>query len=58
MSENVQMIKVSNAYISADFSSCVPDTNDLYVTSNESLTLTLLPIKNKPSIAVAWDKFG
>jgi hypothetical protein len=42
-------------YIGANFGSCIPHSNHLDVSCNESLTLTLLPVHNKAGIPVARD---
>jgi O-succinylbenzoate synthase len=56
MREKAQVIRMGKAYISADFSSRIPNTNHLHVTRNESFALALLPIKHKTGIPIAWDE--
>ena len=51
-------VSVGGSYVRAHFSSGIPDTNDLNVTGDKSLTLALLPIEHQACIAIAGNQLG
>lgn len=43
-------------YIRADFSSCVPNSNNFHVTCDQGFSLPLLPVKHQPGVSIAWNE--
>jgi hypothetical protein len=43
-------------YVCAHFGGSIPNTNNLYITCNQSFALSLLPIKHKTSVSIAGNQ--